>query len=130
MILSFYSFKDFSLPVVFGHTVIISRKISAEVSGNFITAIFDLPTALCFMASVLLVILSLWTISRLSLTSNKRFSFWTLVIYCIGATCCQGLPKTVKFCSIGRALVTLFCIYTLVFTAIYSGINCTWIIFM
>ena len=114
-------FPDFSLPVVFGDTVIISKKVLPQISGNFITAIFDAPTSLCLFSSILLVILSLWSIERISKTSKSKHSITSIATYCIGATLCQGFPKTFKFCPKGKSLAALYCHVAMIFTAIYSG---------
>jgi hypothetical protein len=101
--------------------VIISKKVLPQISGNFITAIFDAPTYLLLLSSIFLIIFSLWAIERISKTSKNKHSLSAISTYCIGATLCQGFPKTLKFCPKGQTLAAVYCVVAMIFTAIYSG---------
>jgi len=107
--------------VVYGHTVVISRKHFENASGKFLSAIFDTTTSLCFAASMLVTVAAVYVASRIQRPRKTKLSLPSVVTYVVAATLCQSLPNSFKLCNVGRTLITFYTIFALIMATVFSG---------
>ncbi len=121
---------DYSLAILFGETVIISKNQKARISGNFIGEIFDLPTGFGILTAMTSLMGIIWISNEMSARGlvpesdnrrSKRVDFLMIFFYLIGAAVSQGLPSTFRLGSRATSLVHLYCFIALIFTTLFSS---------
>lgn len=134
---------DFSFPLSFSDLVIISKRESSQITGNFWLTAFDQTTTIFLAVTLVAVLLSLWLISKYSTKSHGNKAFGDIATYFFGATLNQsmkftfkdflstiltmglfvGFPRNFRIVPTCRILSGFYCLMAMIVTTTFSGLT-------